>query len=422
MSNSFTIDSIPPTIATVDTVGDTLGKISGLLVHFSESVNTASIATNQFSTSFGATFASGYTIVDPQTIEFPFTSATGTTALTGTLSYSGASVHDIAGNLLAPVTKNITDKTSPVILSTAVFDNDGNGKVDRIRAYWSEPVANTVDTGAWTINNPLSGVGASPLSVSVSGNTATLVLSEPASANTSSGGMTLSFTANSNWKDISSSSNQASSFPNSILLDQAIPVMTRLQTIDDSGIYSIEMVFSEPMTGTLSGFTLSGSATYTGTVLQPTVNTIRFITADPTTTDTAKIYSLSYSGSGAYLADAGGNYLANFSDRNVTDAIAPKILTRTTVDSNGNGKIDGVRIGFSEPVTGSSSGVTVSVAGYVVTGYSISGTGITANITEASVSDTSATPPVQFQNTTLADAGANLVPSEASATVSTDAV
>ena len=49
VSNSFTIDSIPPTITTVETIGDTLGKISGMAVHFSENINTASLTTNQFS-------------------------------------------------------------------------------------------------------------------------------------------------------------------------------------------------------------------------------------------------------------------------------------------------------------------------------------------------------------------------------------
>ena len=123
------------------------------------------------------------------------------------------------------------------------------------------------------------------------------------------------------------------------------------------------------------------------------------------------------------MKDSSDNYVGNFSDTAVTDAIAPKILTRTTVDSNGNGKIDGVRIGFSESILGSTGGVTVSVAGYVVSGYNRSGTGLTVIITEISSPDTAAVPLVQIQNnTTMTDVSGNLIPSEASTTVATDAV
>lgn len=96
------------------------------------------------------------------------------------------------------------------------------------------------------------------------------------------------------------------------------------------------------------------------------------MTADPITT--TKTFTLTYNGVGIYLRDTSNNYLANFSNMAVTDAIPPKILTRTTLDTNGNGHIDGVRIGFSEALAGTTLGTTVSVAGYVVTGYSVSGT------------------------------------------------
>lgn len=252
VSNSFTIDSIPPIITTVETIGNSLGKVSGVRVSFSENINTAGITTSQFSSSFGAAFAPGYTIVSQQIIELNFTSATGTTALTGTLSYSGNSIHDIAGNLLAGVTKNIADKAAPIITSTVLLDSNGNGKIDQIKVNWSETLTSTTDTTVWTINNPLPGVGINPTGVSVSGNFATLTLSEPTSLNTSSGGMTLSFATNVNWKDTSTSLNQASSLANSILIDQATPIISQIQTFDNAGKYAIDLTFSEPIIGTLS--------------------------------------------------------------------------------------------------------------------------------------------------------------------------
>ncbi len=84
--------------------------------------------------------------------------------------------------------------------------------------------------------------------------------------------------------------------------------------------------------------------------------------------------------------------------------------------------MDGVRLGFSEPIIGSVAGVTVSVAGYIVTGYTLSGTGLIAHITEALNPDTSAIPLIQLQNTTLTDIAGNLIPTESSTTATTDMV
>lgn len=177
--------------------------------------------------------------------------------------------------------------------------------------------------------------------------------------------MTLSFVNNGSWKD--SVNNLSPNTTNFTISDLAVPVITTVKTFDNNGTYAIDLTFSENIVGTLSGFTLSGSSTYTGTILQPTANTLRLITLDSTTSDTAKNYSLSYNGSGIFLKDADNNFLANFSNIIVTDGVAPKILTRTTIDSNGNGKIDQVRLGFSEPITGSTAGTTISVIGYIVT-------------------------------------------------------
>lgn len=155
MSNAFSIDSIPPTIQTVETVGNGAGKIEGLRVTFSENINTAGVNTANFSYSPTTAIALGYTIINPQTIELLFSSATGTTALTGTLAYSGTSIHDVAANLLAPTSKTVVDKASPVITNTVVRDNNSNGKIDQILVTWSENIASTTDTTAWTLVNPL---------------------------------------------------------------------------------------------------------------------------------------------------------------------------------------------------------------------------------------------------------------------------
>lgn len=419
-SSGFALDSTPPTIGTVETIEDTLGQVNGINVYFSELINHASIRLSDFNI-VGVTGMQTGTISDVGTgtvFAIRFTS-TGTTATTPNVTYTAGTLTDLAGKPLANVTKSSVDKATPRFTSAKIYDSNGNGKVDRIIVQASESLGTNTDTSSWILGSPLPGVSIS--SVSASGSTAVLTLTEPSSPNTSSGGMTVSFTNNGSWKD--SSNNLAPSAPNLPLADMALPIITRMRTVDNSGFYAIDVTFSEAMTGTISGFTLSGSSTFTGNILLSATDTLRFVTTDSTATDTARAYSLAYNGSGTSLKDASGNFVANFSSSPVIDGIAPKILSRTTLDSNGNGKIDGVRLGFSEPLAGTSSGVTVSVAGYVVAGYSVSGTGITANLTEALTPDTSASPLIQIQNnTTLADAVGNSVPSEAGATAATDAV
>lgn len=348
-----------------------------------------------------------------------FTS-TGTTATTPNVTYTAGSLTDLSGKALIGVTKTSVDTAPPRFLSAKISDNNNNGKVDQIIVTASESLGANTNTGSWAINGSLAGVSIS--SASVVGSTVLLNISEPTVANTSTGGMTVSFSNSSNtWKDSVNNLAIATVSPLS-LTDMARPIMTQVQTFDNSGAYAIDLSFSEGITGTFSGFTLSGSATYTGNIIQTSATTLRLTTADSTAIDTAKSYSLSYNGSGTYLRDAGSNYLANFASTAVTDLIEPKILTRTTVDSNGNGKIDGIRLGFSESLSGSTGGVTVSVAGYVVTGYTTSGTGLTATLTEGANIDTNIAPLVQFQNTTLSDVAGNTISSEGSATVATDAV
>ncbi len=88
---------------------------------------------------------------------------------------------------------------------------------------------------------------------------------------------------------------------------------------------------------------------------------------------------------------------------------APDVLTRITVDADGDGLIDRIRLGFDQTLNDAFSGLTVTVSGYAVSGYA---TGSAANdasldvlLTETGSGDTGATPVVQVaSNTTLGGA------------------
>ena len=129
---------------------------------------------------------------------------------------------------------------------------------------------------------------------------------------------------------------------------------------------------------------------------------------------------------GALSAQAGRLFRIAYTTSVTLTDCAPVLLSRQTLDTDGNGRIDRIRLTFDLPLNDVTSGLTVTVAGYGVIGYS---TG-TANdavldvlLAEGGSADTGATPAVRITaNTTLAHSSGNgLVPVEGSGTAATDA-
>lgn len=281
-------------------------------------------------------------------------------------------------------------------------------------------MAASANTSAWTVNNPLIGVGATPTTVSVSGTSAILTLSEPTAYDTSTGGMTISFTSNASWKDVSAGANQAASISNVTLADQALPAVVSSVTRDNGGTYAARITLSEPITDTTyAGFAISGASSYTGAKAAVTPTSFDILTGDSTATDTSKTFTLTYAGT---LQDASGNMLATIVSRGVSDAIVPKILSRRTADLNANGKVDAIVYTLSESTNSNFTGLSASVVGYPTVSYSASGNTFTVNVTEKSTNDTDATPDAQVTNTSLADTAGNILASEVSASTVSDGV
>ena len=258
------MDSIPPSITTVETADfDANGALDGLILTTSENTNTLGINLTDFTVSNGITLTSvnAYDMASTTKIELHFTANYGNTASLPTLSYSGTSITDIAGNALTGFVGRIsTDSASPRILQASILDTDVNGKVDTIAAVFSELMVSTSDTSAWTIVNPLPGV--SLASVSISGDTALLSFSEPNSPNTSTGAMTLAFSATSGYHD--AGNNTAGSLGSPItLIDNALPQIITARTHDANSngkMDSISVQFSENISGNDAGWTISGLA------------------------------------------------------------------------------------------------------------------------------------------------------------------
>lgn len=386
-----------------------------------EPVKCSTLRAQDFSVaSVGAPAATSGCAGNSSTFVLEFSPYGDTSSIPSLTYFTGGTLTDRADNLLVGVVKSSVDKAVPRLLSASVYDSNSNGKIDQIRATFSESLQSSSDVSSWTFVGAPSGMGSAPVSTSVSGNSATLTSSEPAAFETSTGGLSIAFAAASFWKD--ASGNLAAPKASLILGDSAAPRVTSAVTVENaSGNYALDVTFSESLSGTsLSGFSLSGSATYSGTVTQTATKTFRFATADSAASNTAKPYSYSYVP--GTVTDPSGNSLAAIGSTSFSDGIAPKIISRQTRDSNGNGKIDAVAIGFSETLNSNVSGLSAAVSGYSVSGYSSSGTGLTVSLTERGVPDTDTAPNVQITNVSLADVAGNLFGSEASVTAAADSV
>jgi hypothetical protein len=191
----------------------------------------------------------------------------------GTISFTIAAgvAQDAAGNsntASTSIDNTVTyDTVAPTLTTLEMLDADTNGKVDQVKATFNETLDSTSYTptnGPWTVNNvPSSGTKGS---VSISGSSATLAITEvTAAANTAVGSFTVALAANTlGVRDLAG--NQAS-FGTQAPADKAAPVPTALvDTTVALGDGKFEQ--SDTMTVTFSeaviGVAASATVTLTG--------------------------------------------------------------------------------------------------------------------------------------------------------------
>lgn len=149
------------------------------------------------------------------------------------------------------------------------------------------------------------------------------------------------------------------------------------------------------------------------------VRALRFSTAGHTPDATSRVLQVT-------LSD--NFFTSSIATVTMTVRPVPDVLSRITVDIDGDGQIDRIRLGFDQALNDVFTGLTVVVPGYTVTGYATGVTGADANIdvllTESGAGDSSVTPAVQITgNTTLSGTiGGALVPVEVVSSLASDAV
>lgn len=348
-------DGLPPVPQSADALDtDSNGKLDTVRIAYSEAVKDA--AASQFVvggyTVTGAT-ASGTTVdvkVAEQGID---TAATPTVA-----SISGA-VKDQAGNeQSAEFSVVAVDRAAPAVVDAVTADTNSNGRIDRVTVKFSEVISHVAETGTGAV----AAVGLTSSAVSTAAvDTIVVDLNELGGGYTThlKPDVVTAATANP-VRDANGNTTGASTFKGT--RDGAPPLLMSARSKDADGDGKIDQIlatFSEPVT-----YTAGGSSYFSST--EPELGGF---TTSATASGSVVTANLSENGPSAYngqlnnfpvtyttpgsggAADAAGN-LAATKTVNATDGAGPAIVYAETVDSApADGHIDGVKIGFSEPVT-----------------------------------------------------------------------
>ena len=233
------------------------GKIDRLLVAFSENLAPFTASPTVFGLSAAPSGASVNTVTvsgTQATIALNQGAGAANTAVgtfTVALTADPAGIRDAAGNQASYTAVAPTDRAAPALVALSLLDNNGNGKVDRVTAQFSETMSTyTAGTTPWTLTNVPSGGTLS--SVALSTNTLTLTLTEGAgAADTTVGTMTVAMASNvAGARDAAAN---LASFASTTPLDRAKPAAVTITDTNGATDGRVEIgdtlviTYSEPL-------------------------------------------------------------------------------------------------------------------------------------------------------------------------------
>jgi hypothetical protein len=426
--NNGVADGIAPTFVEAFATGNTTVQVT-----FSEAVTVTTANGSDFT---GGITATGAVInVDPTKVDLTV-NALGNTAFTSAdLDIAINAVRDTSAatnGLAATPNQNIGDRQLPVISTATLKDIDSDGKIDAVDLVFSEPILDaSVDVTKWTF----SGTAATAYITTVGGdadaNDEKIEVqygTDDLAVNTAVNGAAIVFLTGTSIRDANSALNLLAAVADVTELDGASPVL--MSVASDRAIVTANiptgtiwtMTFSEnPVLGVVvdGDFVYSKAGGATG-VWDRDGATVAY--ADLTGNDMKMTFTVGTAGGGwtsAALWNLVGGGTANIRDSipnnaqpnaanitvsGLTDVTPPTISSATTLDNDGNGKIDRIKVIFNERMDNTRDSVT----GFVVTGYTIPGaTGawstttvtddtFTITLTEGGSYDTSAIPLVAY--------------------------
>ncbi|MFC1490010.1 FlgD immunoglobulin-like domain containing protein [Candidatus Latescibacterota bacterium] len=318
------------------------------------------------------------------------------------------------------------DGAAPYPMSIKVYDTDTNGMIDNVLIQFSEDVvgANLVTGNGLSVPDYTIAAGAGAPGVTdgaatwVNMNTSSIWdidLTEddydtdatPAIAYIASGGQIADAAGNlvASWTPASVG-----------VQDLAAPQIVSVKTKDDTGdgkFDALEVTFSEPVTGT-AGFTFLAPqlTVYTmGSVSGANTNVYSIAVTGPGSIDTGIVPNVDYAGAAVVDLSDAANALAAIASPTlvVEDDISPILYIAETADNDGDGKLDGMNMVFSEAMDPTSAKyVDLAIGDYTVTGATVVGTNVAVALTEMGY-DTGDLPVVTYDSLSVVDAnGAKL--------------
>ena len=167
-------------------------------------------------------------------------------SFTVAVASNAAGVRDAAGNL-SSFTKAPADGARPIRQSQEMFDDNRNGKIDRVLVVFSEALVPFSAPTSFSLTSPPS--GATLNSVGVSGAQATLAVAEGAGAATTAVDRSAS-TLTANPAGVRDASGNLASYAATAPMDRAAPALVTLSLLDNNGNGKVDRVtasFSETL-------------------------------------------------------------------------------------------------------------------------------------------------------------------------------
>lgn len=417
-SYNFNVDSTDPSVTSIETLenGITNWNINAIVVTMSENINDATVFFSDFVIDSGSYNVTGFSTWAQANdnkfiIEFDEVVWTGHSP---SVEYTGSTLADNAGRTLTPNTFASTDKATPRMLKAEAFDNNSNGKLDRIEVTFSENLTSTTNFTGLSLDNAYAGMSiASSLSTN---EVVALTLNESSNFNTAIDSLTLTLSS-SPFTDLAGNSSET--FTAKTIDDKALPVLVSNETLDTNSnakADTVRLTFSENITGaSVWDFALNNlSSGSTLNSISTTTNTIDLsIIESSNTYDSAPTIEVVFFGSS--IVDSASNEAASFIE-NSSEKIAPVIVSKETVDSDWNGHLDQIKLTFSENLNDDFSTLSASSGSFGTSGYSTDIANdeiIYIDLNESSDFDTDETPLTQISsNSSLWDSNGNIVQSE----------
>jgi hypothetical protein len=326
---------------------------------------------------------------------------------------TGTPVRDTSGNEAAShVFAGAADAIAPRLLSARTLDIDADGRLDRVRFEFTEPIGSPqracsggcgFSVGSLTEGTALAGAGTA-VEVTVAEGALNGGLKPGSSYSPTSGGAV---------RDASGNAALASGVT---AADGAPPVALDAYTADsdsDARIDRVNVTFSEALsypgdsTGstsfTATGYTVLSAGAASG-------NTLTLNLEPKDDPDTGSAPAVGYDGlGGVRLFDANGVEHASRSWPSLTrDAVAPQFVDARTADLNAGGsdeagKVDAVELVYSEELTGTADVNDFQVDGAAPASIAFEPDSVKLRVAEGSSYNTDITLPVSYTPGDLSD-------------------